>query len=102
MPVTSSAKKKLRQDKKREKINLVFKKRAKDAISQFLASPNEKKLAKLFSGLDQLSKKKIYHSNKVARLKSRLAKLLNKKSLSKSTNPSDIKKRPSRKKKSVV
>lgn len=86
MPVTIGAKKKLRQDKKRQRFNLATKKKAKEVVKKFRLQPDKKKLADVYSVLDSLSKKKIYHANKVARLKSRLSKLLGKK-VSKTAQP---------------
>ncbi|OGG26297.1 hypothetical protein A2960_04760 [Candidatus Gottesmanbacteria bacterium RIFCSPLOWO2_01_FULL_39_12b] len=74
MPVTRGAKKKLRQDKKRERQNRLIKKSVKVAIKQFRLSPNPKDLAKVMSLLDKAKNKKVYHPNKVSRLKSGLSK----------------------------
>lgn len=76
MPVTRGAIKKLRQDKKREKSNLIVKKSVKKTLKDFRDHPNPKKLAEVFSILDNAKKKKIIHTNKVSRLKSGLSKLL--------------------------
>lgn len=79
MPVTKSAKKALRRDWRREKINLKIKNRVRAAIKSVRKSPTKKILSQAFSLLDRAAKKKIFHRNKTARLKSRLAKLLLKK-----------------------
>lgn len=103
MPVTIGAKKKLRQDKKRQKFNLLTKKKAREVIKKYKLQPDKKKLADVYSILDSLSKKKIYHANKVARLKSRLSKLLGKKtSVSKPAIKTSTKVKSPRKKKTVV
>jgi small subunit ribosomal protein S20 len=78
MPVTRGAQKKLRQDKKREKTNLVVKKAISYAIKQFKKSPGDKKISQVYSLLDKASKKQIFHKNKTSRLKSRLSKLIKK------------------------
>ncbi|KKR88396.1 MAG: 30S ribosomal protein S20 [Candidatus Gottesmanbacteria bacterium GW2011_GWA2_41_12] len=78
MPIIKSAKKKLRQDEKRTKINLISKKKAKEAIKEFKKKPTQTSFTRLSSILDTLSKKKIFHMNKSSRLKSRLSKLLTK------------------------
>lgn len=83
MPVTISAKKKLRQDKKRQLTNLRVKRELKLAVKKFKSAPSEKSLPSVYSILDIAQKKKIYHANKVARMKSRLSKLLVKKSVKK-------------------
>lgn len=79
MPIIKSAKKKLRQDKNRTQNNLLVKKTVKAEILAYKRKPIPSALVKVFSVLDTAAKKKVYHSNKVARLKSRLSKLLGKK-----------------------
>lgn len=82
MPIIKSAKKKLRQDKKRTKQNQLVKRSVKETVLAFKRKPTLAALAKLFSKLDIAVKKKIFHPNKAARLKSRLSKLLKPKSQS--------------------
>jgi len=79
MPVTKSAKKALRRDRRREKINLQIKKRVKAAVKAVRQNPTQKTLAQAFSFLDRAAKKNFFRKNKTFRLKSRLAKLLAKK-----------------------
>jgi len=76
MPVTKSAKKALRKDRKRTVINKLRKKITKEAIKAFKKTLSEKDLKKAVSLIDRLAKNKVIHKNKAARLKSRLAKLL--------------------------
>lgn len=76
---TKSAKKALRQSKKREARNKKVRGALKEAIKNFRKNPKEKDLSKVYSIIDTAAKKHIIHKNKAARLKSRLAKLLNKK-----------------------
>jgi small subunit ribosomal protein S20 len=101
MPVGRSAKKKLRQDKKRQKQNLLVKENIKRAIKEFKAAPKKSLFARVFSLLDQAVKKKIFHINKSARLKSNLSKLLRREGLSASP-PQTAKKTSSRKRKNIV
>lgn len=79
MPIIKSAKKKLRQDKKRTQQNLLVKKIVKTTILTFKRKPTPSALAKVSSALDMAAKKKVIHANKAARLKSRLSKLVGKK-----------------------
>lgn len=79
MPIIRSAKKKLRQDVKQNRINLITKNTLRETIKEFKKAPTPKLYAKVESILDRASKKNIFHPNKSARLKSRLAKLLSKK-----------------------
>ena len=81
MPITSSATKKLRVDKRKTLINKKVKTQALKAIKQFRVKPEEKKLAEVFSSIDKAAKRKIFHAKKADRLKSRLSKLLAKKSV---------------------
>ena len=75
MPVTRSAKKKLKQDKKRQKNNQIIKKAVHSSIKKLRITPSQKLLNETYSLLDRALKKNIFHKNKVARLKSALAKL---------------------------
>jgi len=76
MPVTKSAKRALRKDRKRTVINKLRKKITKEAIKAFKKTLSEKDFKKAVSLIDRLAKNKVIHKNKAARLKSRLAKLL--------------------------
>ncbi len=93
MPITRGAIKKLRQDKKRQKQNLTVKKAVISAVKKLKLNPNLKNLSEAYSLLDSTRKKKIFHKNKVARLKSNLSKLLTRK---KETKPVENKKTPSK------
>lgn len=79
MPVIRSAIKKLRQDKKRGKRNLLVKKAVKEVLKKIKKNPSSGLLSKAFSILDTAAKKKIFHTKKSARLKANLTKLLGKK-----------------------
>ncbi len=76
MPVIKSAKKKLRQDKKRTLKNVKAEIALKDAIKAVTKSPTVKTLSAAVSLLDKATKRHIIHANKAARTKSRLAHLL--------------------------
>jgi small subunit ribosomal protein S20 len=80
MPVTTSAKGALKKDQARTLINLKIKDRLKKTIKTFRQKPTAKNYALVSQILDRASKKKIIHKNKASRLKSRLSKLLSKKS----------------------
>lgn len=83
MPITSSAIKKLRVDKRKTLRNKQIKTQALKAIKDFRGKPEEKKLAKVFSSIDKAAKKRIFHPKKADRLKSRLNKLVGKKKTTK-------------------
>ena len=74
MPVTKQAIKKVRQDKKKAKFNLLKKTAYKKNVANFLKNPTESALKAAFSALDLAAKTNVIHKNKAARLKSRLSK----------------------------
>lgn len=76
MPVTTSAKKALRRDRRRAIVNKRFKKRIKAALKKARQKPTKKTLVEASRMLDRAAKKKIIHRNKAARLKSKLTNLL--------------------------
>nr|MBI5455640.1 30S ribosomal protein S20 [Candidatus Levybacteria bacterium] len=77
MPVIKSAKKKLRQDKKREKVNKVLRTAFRDAVKDAQKSKTPKDILKAIVLTDKAVKKKLIHKNKAARIKSNLSKLTN-------------------------
>lgn len=84
MPIIKSAKKALRVSEKRAEANRLVKAKIKDslkgariAIEKGDKTANEK-ISKAYHELDIASKKNVIHKNKAARLKSRLAKKLDK------------------------
>ena len=76
MPITRSAKKKLRQDVKRQRNNNFVKVAVREAIKKFRKNRSEKLLNDAFSLVDKALKKNLFHPNKAARLKSSLAKMV--------------------------
>ncbi len=83
MPNIRSAKKKQRQDIKRTKHNRGYAHAVQSAIKSLHKKKQEKSanlLQNIFSIIDKAAKKKVIHKNKAARLKSRVSKLLGKKS----------------------
>lgn len=83
MPITSSAKKALRQNITRRARNLKKKEAYKKAVKEFRSLVSGKKiddakakLAGVFKALDKAAKTKVIEKNKASRLKSRLARLL--------------------------
>lgn len=77
MPVIKSAKKKLRQDKKETIERAKFEASVKEAVRKAVSTKTAKVMNEAVSLLDKAAKKHIFHKNKVARIKSRLAHLLN-------------------------
>jgi small subunit ribosomal protein S20 len=85
MPITTSAKKALRQNKTRHTRNVVKKEAYKKAVVDFRKLVSAKKLDEAakalpvaFKALDKAAKTKVIEKNKASRLKSRLAQLINK------------------------
>src|SRR5579863_2081977 len=74
MPVIKSAKKKLRQDKKRTLRNAKVEERLKDAIKAAKKNPTIKTVSLAFQLADKAAKNHIIHKNKAARIKSSLTK----------------------------
>ena len=73
-----SAKKRIRQDEKKRLHNRYYKKSTRTAIRKVREMEDkgeaEKHLPSLFSLIDRLSKRNLFHPNKAANLKSGLAK----------------------------
>lgn len=76
MPVTKSAKRALRQDRRRALLNQRIRRRFRSAVKTFRENPTAPGLKKAASTLDTAAKKGVIHKNKASRLKSRLAKLV--------------------------
>ncbi len=82
MPKTTSAKKALRQNKKRHEANLENKAKIKAAIKEYrhLLVTDPKKaatyLSTIYQVIDKVLKTKFIKKNRASRLKSRLAKKL--------------------------
>ncbi|MBI2446350.1 MAG: 30S ribosomal protein S20 [Parcubacteria group bacterium] len=85
MPITKSAKKALRQNKKRRARNLKQSRLFKDeikALKKLIAAKDKKSaleiLPKVYKAIDKAVKTHILKKNTAARLKSRLTKTVNK------------------------
>lgn len=76
MPITSSAKKALRQSGRRRVGNLARGKALKEAIKDFKGAPSRDALSAAYQHIDKAVKASILKPNKGARLKSQLAKTL--------------------------
>jgi small subunit ribosomal protein S20 len=84
MPVTTAAKKALRQNKRKRERNLIYKKRIKDLVKkvQNLIKENKKEeaknlLPKLYKAVDKTAKRGIIKKNTASRKKSGIAKMIN-------------------------
>jgi len=97
MPVTKSAKKKLRKDKKREIDNKKLKNTLTKLIKQVKKNPTSDNFKKAVKILDISTKKRIIHSNKAARIKSKLSKLIKPATKAKTARKTTSKKKPAKK-----
>ncbi len=79
MPVIKSAKKKLRVDRKRESVNKKTEAFINLVIRKAQRKPTPTSIRDAFKAIDKGVKKNIFHKNKGARIKSRLSKLIGKK-----------------------
>lgn len=73
MPITKSAKKALRQNKRRKSQNDARKNAYKNALRLFKKTPTAETLSAAYKKLDKAAKTHVIHYNKAGRLKSRLA-----------------------------
>ncbi len=85
MPITKSAKKALRQNKKRRKRNLAYKnkikdltKKAKDLVSEGKQKQAKELLPQLYKAIDKAAKKGVIKKNTASRKKSRVTAFINK------------------------
>ena len=89
MPIINSAKKKLRKDIKRTKLNKQYKlayekiidkvkKHKKGASANRQTEKSDELLKKAYQAIDKAAKKNIIHKNKANRLKAMVARLLHK------------------------
>lgn len=76
MPIIKSAQKKMRKDKKREAHNNSTENKIKALIKNMRRNPSSEIFGQVSSILDKAVKTNLIHSNRSARLKSRLSKLI--------------------------
>lgn len=76
MPVLPHAKKALRASQKKAKYNRRVRSEAKGAIKTMRLKPGQDNLQAAYQAIDKAAKRRIFHPNKAARLKSRLAQLI--------------------------
>ena len=78
MPVTLSAKKKLRADARKQRANQKVEAAFKFAVKTFKKAPSREALRGVYSALDVAAKKGVIPNKRAARKKSRLASLISK------------------------
>lgn len=74
MPITKSAIKKLRADRKKAGFNRATKTKAKTAVDNFKSLLTLDSLSKAFSAVDKAAKKGVIKNGKADRIKARLSK----------------------------
>ena len=81
MPNTKSAKKALRKSLRRRERNLMFKNWARKVIKRIKKAESVEEAQRLlpiaYKALDKMAIRNIIHKNKAARLKSKLARVVN-------------------------
>lgn len=83
MPLTSSAKRALRKDKRRTVVNKRVKSIMKSAVKAVQENKNAETLPTAYQAIDRAAKKNLIHKKKASNLKSQLAKTI---SLASKTN----------------
>jgi len=76
MPQTKSAKKALRQSRRRKAVNELVRQRMKKAVRSAQKNPDLKTLSEASRVLDRAATKGIIHKRKAAKVKSRLGRSL--------------------------
>lgn len=76
MPVIKSAIKKLKQDRKKEQVNDLWRKKVQDVLRSARKTRKVDVIEEAFSVIDKAAKHNIFHENKAARLKSQLSKIV--------------------------
>lgn len=76
MPVSTSAKKALRKDRRRTEVNNIVRSKMRTAIRVLRDTKTEAALTEVYSSLDRAAKRNVIHKKKASRLKSRLTRLV--------------------------
>ncbi len=76
MPVTKTAKKALRQSKRKALSNKPVRSKARTLFKKALTQPTTENIKAAYSAIDKAVKKNIFHKNTGSRMKSRAARAL--------------------------
>lgn len=98
MPISLSAKKKVRQDVRRKKVNSLIRNQYRLALKKARQTLKKADLILAEKRLDRAAKKGVIHPNKAARLKSRLQKFAHLKKVAAKKSTAKEKKPAARKK----
>ncbi len=97
MPVTKSAIKALRQQKRRTLVNAGIRAKMRTIIKSVKTGLGEQGLSEMYSTVDRAAKRGIIHPNKAARIKSRITKSISGKDQSVVNTPVKSKAKPTKK-----
>lgn len=78
MPVIQSAKKKLRQDKRRVAVNKAYREKLRLSLRAVKEKKTKAAVKQAYQAVDRATKRGIIHGNKAGRLKSQLMRLIKK------------------------
>ena len=78
MPVSKSAIKALKRDRKHAGVSQLIRSKMRAEIKRALEESKAELVSKAYSSIDRAAKKKLIHKNKAARIKSRLMRALKK------------------------
>jgi small subunit ribosomal protein S20 len=76
MPILSNAKKALRSSQNKAQVNQKIRSKVKNTRKKVEAEPTQENLQAAYTAIDKAVKKGVFHSNKGARLKSQVAKIV--------------------------
>ena len=94
MPIIKSAKKRLRADDRKKRVNLRTKRKIRIALKKYLEQPSKKSLSEAYSALDVAAKKHVIPKGRANRKKSRLTAASVKNSNAKKTPQKSSVKKP--------
>jgi small subunit ribosomal protein S20 len=97
MPILKHAKKKLRQERKREVHNRALKTTFKNLLKTAKKLKTPESISKAVSSVDKAAKKNLMHKNKAAHIKSDLSKLTPGAATASPVKKAEVKKAPEKK-----
>lgn len=74
MPILANAKKALRASKRKSQVNQKVRSRVKSSLKKVAVEAKPENIQQAQSAIDKAVKKNIFHKNKAARIKSKIAK----------------------------
>lgn len=77
MPIIKSAKKSLRQSKKRLATNARYERAYKNALKKIKSGAKKDTLSQAYKAIDKAVKRRVIHKKKASRLKSKISRAVN-------------------------